>query len=147
MMLIGSGNKTNLTGGSGDDILIGSNNKDTLKGDDGNDILKGGDGNDKLFGGDGNDTLDGGDGNDLIEDQLGTNFIDGGAGFNTLIIKLPKSEFRITKILEAVTENDEGFGYEYLISHKTDPLLKNYIKNISRIKFSDVTITKKDFLS
>ena len=109
--------------------------------------MYGGSGNDKLYGGSGNDILKGGSGNDIIVDKLGKNFIDGGAGNNLLVIKLPKSEFRITKISEAVTENDEGFGYQYLISHNTNSKLKNYIRNINKIKFSDVTIEEKIFLS
>ena len=61
-----SGEKIEIYGGDGDDILWGREEGNILFGDEGNDILIGGSGNDLLTGGSGNDTLQGGGGDDIF---------------------------------------------------------------------------------
>ena len=73
------GSITDVTGGSGDDILLGGNTANTMHGGDGNDLLIGFGGNDQLFGDAGNDTFvySVGDGRDVV---------DGGTGIDTQIV-------------------------------------------------------------
>ena len=57
---------TNLSGGSGDDLLNGTAGNDSLSGGNGQDTLNGSAGNDTLNGGNGADKLTGGTGNDIL---------------------------------------------------------------------------------
>ena len=68
---------SNLTGGSGNDILTGTDNGITIEGNDGNDTITGGSGDDVIIGGKGADVINAGDGNNSIygflkNDQYGS---------------------------------------------------------------------------
>jgi VCBS repeat-containing protein len=99
--LFGRNGDDTLLGGGGNDKLHGDKGNDTLVGEDGNDRLYGGKGNDVLFGGAGNDFLHGGRGNDRLVYNLAENLGDsctldvygGGAGCDTLVLELTRSEF------------------------------------------------------
>lgn len=84
LVLAGGGNDT-LLGGNGDERLFGQDGSDSINGGSGNDLLDGGNGNDVLVGGFGTDTLVGGDGNDSLDGGLGASFLFGGAGNDTLL--------------------------------------------------------------
>ncbi|WP_372716871.1 calcium-binding protein [Novipirellula sp.] len=74
-----------ISGGDGDDVIYGDLGNDQLLGDAGVDRVRGGDGDDQIFGGDGNDhTLDGGRGNDHIDGGSGGDRIFGGDGDDVL---------------------------------------------------------------
>ncbi len=75
---------SNVTGGSGHDVLDGSNASNVLRGMNGNDTLSGLGGNDTLQGGYGRDYLQGGGGNDRLLGQVGADTLFGGAGNDTL---------------------------------------------------------------
>ncbi len=57
---------TNLSGGSGNDLVLGTGAAETVNGNAGNDCLLGGGGNDDLRGGIGTDVCIGGPGNDTF---------------------------------------------------------------------------------
>ena len=78
-----TGNET-LAGGAGDDALFGGAGNDVLRGGTGSDVMQGGDGADVLRGGKDNNLLDGGSGSDAIFDGAGSAFIAGGAGADTI---------------------------------------------------------------
>src|SRR3954464_10273410 len=67
---------SNLTGGSGRDVLCGTGSNDRLDGQGGNDELRGDFGDDILIGGPGNDELIGGTGNDSWSGGAGDDHID-----------------------------------------------------------------------
>jgi hypothetical protein len=71
---------SNLTGGSGRDVLCGTGGADTLTGGGGNDELRGGSGDDTLLGGHGNDTIAGNGGADKLMGGPGSDTLNGGAG-------------------------------------------------------------------
>ncbi|MBJ7416202.1 MAG: hypothetical protein JHC88_12270, partial [Niveispirillum sp.] len=66
LVLTGTANAENLTGGDGDDTISGLAGNDYLQGRGGNDSILGGDGQDGIDGGTGDDTIDGGAGDDNI---------------------------------------------------------------------------------
>ncbi len=66
LVLTGTANAENLTGGDGDDTISGLAGNDYLQGKGGNDSILGGDGQDGIDGGAGDDTIDGGAGDDNI---------------------------------------------------------------------------------
>jgi Ca2+-binding RTX toxin-like protein len=66
LVITGTANAENLTGGDGDDTISGLAGNDYLQGRAGNDSILGGDGQDAIDGGAGNDTIDGGDGDDNV---------------------------------------------------------------------------------
>lgn len=87
--------RTNLFGGSGNDVLTGGSGNDQLFGQSGNDTLLGKGGFDFLFGGTENDTLTGGDADDQVFGESGddrsiwnpgddTDLNEGGAGTDTV---------------------------------------------------------------
>lgn len=81
----GSGNDV-VFAGTGNDVIDGGLGNDILDGDSGDDVLIGGNGNDSLVSIAGNDMLLGGNGNDTLYDIVGTNTHDGGKGKNQLIV-------------------------------------------------------------
>jgi len=103
---------SNVTGGSGDDVIHGSADANLLAGAAGNDTISGGAGDDTLMGGTGNDTLDGGSGRDTADysDSTGGVVVDlrisgpqnvgGGQGSDTLtsIENLTGSEYGDTLV-------------------------------------------------
>jgi len=87
--------RTNLFGGTGNDVLTGGSGNDMLFGQSGNDTLLGKGGFDFLFGGVGNDALTGGDADDQVFGESGddrmiwnpgddTDLNEGGAGNDTV---------------------------------------------------------------
>ncbi|MDA0180097.1 hypothetical protein OJ997_07300 [Solirubrobacter phytolaccae] len=87
--------RTNLFGGSGNDVLTAGSGNDQLFGEAGNDTLLGKGGFDLLFGGNDNDTLTGGDADDQAFGQAGndrlvwspgddTDLNEGGTGTDTV---------------------------------------------------------------
>jgi Ca2+-binding RTX toxin-like protein len=84
-MFGGTGNDV-LTGGSGGDMLFGSSGNDTLLGKGGFDFLFGGEGNDVLTGGDADDQVFGESGNDRMVWNPGddTDLNEGGTGIDTV---------------------------------------------------------------
>ncbi len=75
---------SDLTGGSGNDIVVGDNAINSLHGNDGNDVLFANNGDDSLRGENGNDTLHGGAGDDSLYGGDGADMLYGGAGVNLL---------------------------------------------------------------
>ena len=110
----GSGNDL-VNGGGDDDTLITNAGNDTVNGGTGNDTVDGGTGadlidggadNDVLFGGAGNfnDTIIGGSGDDLITGGLGQDFLTGGSGAD---------DFRYVTVSESQgIPNDEISDFE-----------------------------------
>ncbi|AUN33484.1 hypothetical protein C0V82_24365 (plasmid) [Niveispirillum cyanobacteriorum] len=66
LVITGTANAENLTGGDGEDTISGLAGNDYLQGRAGNDSILGGDGQDAIDGGTGNDTIDGGAGDDNV---------------------------------------------------------------------------------
>jgi Ca2+-binding RTX toxin-like protein len=58
------GEKANIKGTAGSDVLVGTNEDDIIAGEGGNDIIRGGGGDDLICGGPGQDTIFGGSGDD-----------------------------------------------------------------------------------
>ena len=76
--------ESQVSGGSGNDLLVGGYGDDQFFGINGNDVLRGRGGNDELYGGMGNDYLYGGSGNDYLSGQWGSDRLDGEMGNDTL---------------------------------------------------------------
>ncbi|WIM96283.1 calcium-binding protein [Actinoplanes oblitus] len=90
--------RSDVSGGSGNDVITGGSDHDIIHGDTGNDVINGGygtdeiyaeGGNDRVDGGSGKDWLDGGTGNDkvyggtygdYVQGGLGNDLVDGGSG-------------------------------------------------------------------
>ncbi len=79
-MTAGSYLTSDLTGGSGNDILIGGAGKDVIYGETGIDTLLGGDNDDFIDGGSGDDKISGGLGNDILHGRLDDDIILGDGG-------------------------------------------------------------------
>ena len=75
---------SNVTTGSGNDLVNGGGDDDTLITNAGSDTVNGGTGNDRIESGSGDDEVNGGTGNDTIDGGAGIDVIDGGDG-NDLI--------------------------------------------------------------
>ena len=80
MLLLGTVEDDNLTGGNNTDTIEGGDGNDTLFGAGGEDVLRGGTGDDSLAGGSHSDTLNGGAGDDLLTSFSGTNIMWAGSG-------------------------------------------------------------------
>ncbi len=74
-----NGNRKNIDGTDGDDVLTGNDRNNKITGRDGNDELYGLDGKDDLRGGDGDDLLEGGNGRDKLRGGDGNDTLIGGA--------------------------------------------------------------------
>lgn len=90
----GGGDRCDIEGTPGRDILEGTGageticgfgGDDVLRGRGGGDVLLGGPGDDTLRGGGGSDTLRGGGGNDIIRGSGGGDLINGGGGHDLLV--------------------------------------------------------------
>ena len=79
----GEGNDV-LTGGAGGETIIGAGGDDHINGNGGNDLLNGGEGNDVITAGDQRDVIYGGPGDDDVTAGGGRDFVRGGAGNDTL---------------------------------------------------------------
>ncbi|MGI0486044.1 DUF4347 domain-containing protein [Pantanalinema rosaneae CENA516] len=76
---------TEISGGSGNDVLIGGGGSDKIDGGIGNDNINGNGGNDFLYGREGNDTIQSGAGNDLLDGGIGNDQLSGGDHNDILI--------------------------------------------------------------
>jgi len=74
------GEKDDIKGDAGDDIIFGGGGNDTIHGGDNNDTIYGGTGADLLYGEDGNDTIYGQSENDTIYGGAGDDLLSGDAG-------------------------------------------------------------------
>lgn len=81
----GTGIRSIMRGGAGDDTLEGGSSKDVILGQAGNDSLLGGQGNDSELGGSGDDDLLGDDGDDTLQGGQGNDSEDGGTGDDSVL--------------------------------------------------------------
>jgi|GEM_PF-2324395 len=77
-VIFGGWDVNELAGGSGNDSIVGGNKTDQIWGDDGADTLKGGSGNDSVWGGNWGDQIYGGSGRDSLYGGDNPDWIDGG---------------------------------------------------------------------
>ncbi|QWT21933.1 hypothetical protein KPL74_07985 [Bacillus sp. NP157] len=86
-LVVDGSSASNLSTGSGHDLILGMGGNDKLYGEDGDDFIWGQDGNDSLYGGNGNDVLIGGAGNDHLEggDGADTYIFGRGDGEDTIV--------------------------------------------------------------
>jgi serralysin len=79
--------KSQVYGGTGNDVLYGDDGNDSLDGDNGNDTLSGGTGNDLIWGGSGNDYLYGDYGVDTLRGDSGNDSYFLGSASNGSVIQ------------------------------------------------------------
>jgi Ca2+-binding RTX toxin-like protein len=83
-ILNGSAGAERITGGEGDDQINGNGGSDWINGAAGDDVITAGNGRDVIYGGPGNDDVTAGGGRDFVRGGIGNDTLRGNAGFDTL---------------------------------------------------------------
>lgn len=94
MILRGTREADELSGGSGNDSINSLRGDDLVHGGAGDDIIRGGSGNNEIDGGEGNDTIRTGSGNDVIDGGLGADRILSGSGNDKVLGSFGDDEIR-----------------------------------------------------
>jgi peptidylprolyl isomerase len=158
---LGTEEKDQITGSSGDDQLIGGDGDDTLNGGDGDDSLQGGAGSDLIYGGLGNDYLIGGSGSDHFVyslNPLAPVGIDTITDFNSaedVIDFVGYDKSKITQKLDAsgydqfIFTEDSGTSSLTIETPQvaTSLKVKNLKDNVLRLSDSDLTVSSLGELS
>ncbi len=110
MLLLGTEDADDLTGGFGNDTLRGLDGDDVLDGGIGHDLVEGGAGYDTIYSEFGDDTIDGGDGDDYLSIESNGNVsVEGGLGADRIDVLQQIGSF----VVSGGEGNDEIFVQSY----------------------------------